>query len=313
MRDADESTPEAPTTPEAPPSRGTGPVSRPDVAPAVDPVADPVAPGADPALRADLDTERVADNGAFRPVRVLRAWVPFAAAALLISFIAGITWIGFLFTEGRTSENFHHVFYLFDVGREYNIPTWYSSMLWALLGLLAFFIGAQARRFRISWAFLGIVGLAASIDEYQELHERLDGIGFVLREYLPFYVPFPWLVVGVPLALLVGLLLLRLVLSLPRRTTIGIIAAGALFLSGAVGMELLSGYVLASQEWAINSRYVLVTLIEETLEMLAIGLAVASLLSLFARDGATGTWRVVQLQPRDRTPRGTVREDRAAV
>lgn len=284
MRDADESTPEAPpvpvtrSPPEAPPSRGPGPAPRP---------------------------ERVADTGAFRPVRVLRAWAPFAATALLISFIAGITWTGFLFTEGRTSENFHHVFYLFDVGREYNIPTWYSSMLWALLGLLALFIGSQARRFRASWILLGIVGLAASIDEYQELHERLDGIGFVLREYLPFYVPFPWLTVGVPLAVVVGLLLLPLVLSLPRRTTFGIIAAGTLFLSGAVGMELLSGYVLASQEWVVNSRYVLVTLIEETLEMLAVGLAVASLLSLFERDADTGTWRVVRLRPQASRPRPT--------
>lgn len=109
---------------------------------------------------------------------------------------------------------------------------------------------------------------------------------------------FPWLVIGVPLALLVGLLLLPLVLSLPKRTTLGILAAGALFLSGAVGMELLSGYVLAYQEWVVNSRYVLVTLIEETLEMLAIGLAVASLLSLFERDVDTGTWRVVRLAPR---------------
>lgn len=109
---------------------------------------------------------------------------------------------------------------------------------------------------------------------------------------------FPWLVIGVPLALLVGLLLLPLVLSLPKRTTLGILAAGALFLSGAVGMELLNGYVLAYQEWVVNSRYVLVTLIEETLEMLAIGLAVASLLSLFERDVDTGTWRVVRLAPR---------------
>lgn len=283
MRDSDE------TTPDLPPTRAAGPAAEPPGHPA-----------------GDADSTR-AEPG-YRHVRVLRAWIPFAAVALLISFIAGITWTGFLFTEGRTSENFHHVFYLFDVGREYNIPTWYSSMLWALLGLLALFIGSQARRFRASWAFLGIVGLAASIDEYQELHERLDGIGFVLREYLPFYVPFPWLVVGVPLALLVGLLLLRLVLSLPRRTTIGIIAAGALFLSGAVGMELLSGYVLASQEWAVNSRYVLVTLIEETLEMLAIGLAVASLLSLFERDRTTGTWRVVNLTPWDRKRRGTIAE-----
>lgn len=228
----------------------------------------------------------------FRHVRVLRAWLPFAAVGLLISFIAGSTWTGFLFTEGKTSENFHHVFYLFDVGREYNIPTWYSSMLWALLGLLSLFIGSQSRRFRLSWIFLGLVGLAASIDEYQELHERLDGIGFVLRDYLPFYVPFPWLVVGVPLALVTGLLLLRLVLSLPRRVTMGIFAAAAIFLGGAVGFELLSGYVLASQDWIVNSRYVLVTLIEETLEMLGIGLAVASLLSLLERDRATGSWRV---------------------
>lgn len=242
------------------------------------------------------------DDG-FRPVPVLRAFLPFGIVALVIPLIAGLTFTGFLFTSGATSQNFHHVFYLFDVGREYNIPTWYSSMLWALLGLLALFLATQARRLRASWVLLGIVGLAASIDEYQELHERLDGIGFVLREYLPFYVPFPWLTVGVPLALLVGLLLLPLVLSLPRRTTTGILSAGALFLTGAVGVELMSGYVLAGNAWMVDWKYILVTLIEETLEMLGISLAVASLLSLFERDPANGLWRVVQLQSRRRAAR----------
>ena len=248
--------------------------------------------------------DRLERESAFHHLPVLRAWLPFGIVALLIPLIAGLTFSAYILTEGQTSQNFHHVFYLFDVGREYNIPTWYSSMLWALLGLLAFVIGSQARRFRVSWTLLGVVGLAASIDEYQELHERLDAFGIPRLPSLPFAVPFPWLVIGVPLAVVVGLLLLPLVLSLPRRTMLGILAAGAIFLSGAVGVETASGFMLMGNDWLVDWRFVLVTLVEETLEMLGVSLAVGSLLSLFERDRTTGTWRVVRLAKRERKRRG---------
>ncbi|MCT1655150.1 hypothetical protein [Brachybacterium muris] len=211
MRDADES------TPEVPPTRDTGPDPRPDS----DADAGPTGAPGSPADRSSSHAHSAEETSTFRHVPVLRAWLPFGIVALLIPLIAGLTFSAYILTEGRTSQNFHHIFDLFDVGREYNIPTWYSSMLWALLGVLALVIGSQARRFRISWALLGVVGLAASIDEYQELHERLDAFGIPLLPSLPFAVPFPWLVIGVPLAVVVGLLLLPLVLSLPRRTMLG--------------------------------------------------------------------------------------------
>ncbi|WP_150108488.1 hypothetical protein [Brachybacterium muris] len=71
-----------------------------------------------------------------------------------------------------------------------------------------------------------------------------------------------------------------------------------------MGVETASGFLLMGNDWLVDWRFVLVTLVEETLEMLGVSLAVGSLLSLFERDRTTRAWRVVRLHPRDRKPRG---------
>lgn len=113
----------------------------------------------------------------------------------------------------------HDVFMMLDGGRENNVPTWWNSMLWMLTGALAAIIALNARRMRLSWWAVAAVALFASLDEFVQLHERLDRLGFLLRDFLPFYVPYPWLVVGIPLALLLlGLVFLKLARALPRPT-----------------------------------------------------------------------------------------------
>ena len=232
------------------------------------------------------------DEADFRPLSLPRIAARLIAVAVVIILVALVTLLAHQRTTGVTSQNFHTVFWYFDVGREYNMATWYNSGLWLLLGGLAAMIALAGPSFRRSWWLLAVVALLASVDEYLEIHERFDVPGDRLAALLPFDVGFTWVLVGAPIALVIGLLLLRLVLSLPRRALIGILLGGALFLVGAVGVESLNGRHLAASDWMVDNRYIYGTMIEELLEMSGIALALAALISLFQHDAASGHYRL---------------------
>ena len=59
------------------------------------------------------------------------------AVAAAIIVIALIFLLAHQRTTGVLSQNLHTVFWYFDVGREYNMATWYNSGLWLLMGVLS--------------------------------------------------------------------------------------------------------------------------------------------------------------------------------
>jgi hypothetical protein len=71
---------------------------------------------------------------------------------------------------------------------------------------------------------------------------------------------------GIPLAAILVLAYWRFVLTLPRQTKRLVIAAGALFVAGALGAEMVAG-LWESRNGADTHRYELITAAEEFLEM----------------------------------------------
>lgn len=186
-----------------------------------------------------------------------------------------------LATQVSAAENveaFRFWFYFFDVGREINVPTWFSAGLWITAGVLAGYFARRASRHRRSWALFSFVCVFFSIDETLELHERLDVIGNELSRYLPIELGFTWVIPGVLIAGVIVVSLLRMVLALPRAPRVGLLAAGLIFVGGGMGAESLSGLVI--QGGAPPWQFFLFTLIEETLEMTGIALCVAALAHL---------------------------------
>ena len=242
--------------------------------------------------RAPTEGSAPAEERDFRPLPLRRIALGLIAVAAGIILVALVTLTAHQRTTGVRSQNFHTVFWYFDVGREYNMATWYNSGLWLLLGAFAAAIALTRPRLRGSWWLLSVVALVASVDEYLEVHERLDVPGDRIAAMLPVEVGFTWALVGAPIALMIGLLLLRLVLSLPRRATWGILLGGALFLVGAVGIETLNGNHLAAMDWMVDNRYIYGTMLEELCEMSGIAIAIAALLSLVQRNEALGQLRL---------------------
>ncbi|CTQ55903.1 hypothetical protein LP7551_04453 [Roseibium album] len=159
----------------------------------------------------------------------------------------------------------------FELDNEKNIGTWFSSVLIAYCALLTFrccFDGHKRKDYyaRRNWFLLGLVLLSMSMEEIVGFHERTTGPlrGLLNADGLLY---FTWVVPGILVVFLVSLYFIPFVLRFPLKTTVGIVFSGAIYVTGAVGMELISGSI-ASGIGLENNYYIMVTIIEETLEIL---------------------------------------------
>jgi hypothetical protein len=185
---------------------------------------------------------------------------------------------------------------LFDVNSESNVPTWFSSMLLMgcaqLAALLAVLVWRAGGRGAGHWVALAAVLSLLSLDEVAELHERLSGpaaeaLGGAARGALHF----AWVVPGMVLALVVGLVFVRFVVRLPAGTRWLVVAAAAMYLTGATALEAVGGMVLEDQ--GDRAVYLLVTAAEEGLEMAgSVLLLYAAMCLLYLRPAPGGGYHL---------------------
>ncbi|WP_235026555.1 hypothetical protein [Dietzia lutea] len=168
----------------------------------------------------------------------------------------------------------------FDIGAEGNAAVWFASTVWLLVGVFAALAAVTADRFRASWWLFSAVAVTASADEAGALHERLFVVGDRLAPYLPFDTFYNWVIPGAVIALIVGGLLIRLVLALERRVAISLIAAAAIFLTGALVIESLTGLV-HRETGATSTLYLVLMYVEETFELVGVAGAAVALSSMF--------------------------------
>jgi hypothetical protein len=163
---------------------------------------------------------------------------------------------------------------IFSLSYEGNVPTWYTSLLLFATAALLFVIGAEARKsrapFGAHWYALGAGFLYISMDEVVSLHEhagwlRLGGVLY-----------FSWVIPAAVVVALVGLSYLRFLMHLQRKTRIRFIVAGAIYVGGAVGMELPLGY-WTERAGTNNFVYGAIDWVEESMEILGVTLFLLSL------------------------------------
>jgi hypothetical protein len=182
---------------------------------------------------------------------------------------------------------------LFDTDREGNVPTWYSSAALLVCALLIAIITmakkAERDRFWPHWSAMALIFLYLSMDEAAVIHElAIDPLRRALDA--DSYLHFTWVVLGIAfvggflIAFVGGFLIAfrRFIFALPVRTRNLFIASGGLFLSGAVGMELVGGNFswLHGEE---SLAYAAITATEEFLEMSGIVLFIYALMT-YMRD-----------------------------
>ncbi|MBM82381.1 MAG: hypothetical protein CMJ78_17585 [Planctomycetaceae bacterium] len=142
--------------------------------------------------------------------------------------------------------------------------------------LLAFPAAIEKRRgsdFSFHWGALAVIFTILSVDEIVGFHEYpiellRDSLGVGSLLY------YAWVLPGIVVVGILGLAFLRFVLHLPKLTRNQVIISGAMFVFGAIGIEMLSG-VQADQFGEETFAYSVIITLEESLEM--IGIAVFTL------------------------------------
>ena len=153
-------------------------------------------------------------------------------------------------------KGFSHGFY-FDA--EANFPSLYSALAILFSAVLLWRIGGlaleKANRRSSYWKFLAIVFVFLAIDEFGSLHEYMiqPMRGIMKGSSLDSgYLYFAWFIPYVIVVIFMGLVLFRFLFKLSARTRWLLIFSGAIFIAGAVGMEMVGGKYWAEQGWAID-------------------------------------------------------------
>jgi hypothetical protein len=158
-----------------------------------------------------------------------------------------------------------------------SLPTWYAALTLALCaGLLALIARAKfsARdKFLRHWAGLALLFTAMSVDEVARLHETL---GEVLRVEvtgdLTGYFYHGWVILGIVFVAVVGLIYLPFVWRLPARTRWLVVAAGTVYVGGALGFELIAAKAAYDALGGLPDRTFVLVVVQHYLEMLGVAL-----------------------------------------
>ena len=194
---------------------------------------------------------------------------------------------GTVLTYATDSAALHRVAKLFLFEEEKNLPTLFNVFLliadMVALGTVAMFRFARGDRWRWHWLCLAAIFLLLSYDEAAQVHEAL---GKVVEgaTHATGFLAFAWVIPGMAFVLAVGLAFTRFLLALPRRSAVLFVVAGALYVFGAIGMEMFEANVYSFRGYD-NLTFSLLATFEETLEMTGLIVFLHATLGVLAGPG----------------------------
>ncbi len=215
---------------------------------------------------------------------------PQRVTFLLGSIVIILTILGVMAISGQRNA-FGEATLLFDLDYEISVPNWFSVILLFVLSATTFTIAltetARKNRFSSHWQWLVIIFLLMSIEESASFRDSI--ITIPLRDLFNlsgiFY--FSWVIpVGI-LTLVFIVSYLRFFRQLPNNVRNFFLLGFFVYVSGAIGGELISGWLI-TQRNDLNI-YSYITTFEELLEMMGMILILHALLLYICRD----TWHMI--------------------
>lgn len=174
-----------------------------------------------------------------------------------------------------------NLYVVFDLWAEASIPTWYSIALLlvcsALLALVAVAKRREGDRYARHWLGLTLIFLTLSIDDAADLHGQTSYTLQAMFETGGF-LAYAWVIPAAVACVVVGIAYLRFLVDLPAAIRWRFVLAGTLFVSGALGMEMVQASY-DTRNGVENMPYRIMVAIEESLEMAGIVLFIGALLS----------------------------------
>jgi hypothetical protein len=204
------------------------------------------------------------------PLRGHRPWKP----AFLLACSASLLLLGFSFAQdwriySTDSPDLTLKIWLLDVDVERSAFTWLSVVALFSAAVLSYeaAAGARARRDLMRWHWFALSGLflLVSFDEFAGIHEKLSA-ALAQRMDNTGLLYFAWAAPAGMLALAGLAAFVPFIRSFPTRLASLMVLSAALYLGGAVGLEMVGGSVAETK--GINSLdYRLLVNLEEGFEL----------------------------------------------
>ena len=165
-----------------------------------------------------------------------------------------------------------------NMDRELNLPTLFSSALLLMAALLMQRLAKNSDRIAAQdWRLLSKIFIFLALDEALQIHEILIIPG--LRHQVHPALASTWVVPYAVLALILLWRFRRFLGSISRVTASRLMRSGAVYIGGAIGMEMIGSFAVRSSLTRLHSPwYGAITGLEEALELLGIVLLIDALL-----------------------------------
>lgn len=218
-----------------------------------------------------------------REVPIQRFLIDVITVVAMAGFIAEIA------EQGLEMGDPYDLVNMFNLSYERNVPTWLSGTIHAASALLLAIIACRTRQaaepFVRHWWGLSVVFAYISLDEFVSLHE-------IMNSWFDFdgVLYFGWVIPASVLVSVFVLSYLKFLGHLPAITRFRFVRAGAIFVGGAMGVELALAY-WTDLHGSSNLVYALIDWVEETMEMTGAGLFLAANVAVLTNQ--TGQLRIV--------------------
>ena len=185
-----------------------------------------------------------------------------------------------------------------NMDRELNLPTLFSSALLLMAALLMRRLGHNSNPDAgDDWRLLSKIFIFLALDEALQIHEILIIPG--LRHQVHPALASTWVVPYAALALIMLWKFRSFLGSIPRATATGLLRSGAVYVGGAIGMEMIGSFAVRSSLIRLHSPwYGAITGLEEALELVGIILLIDALMRalLAQQDSVDITLRLTAAQ-----------------
>ena len=165
-----------------------------------------------------------------------------------------------------------------NMDRELNLPTLFSTALLLMAALLMQRLGQSSDRIDAQdWRLLSKIFIFLALDEALQIHEILIIPG--LRHQVHPALASTWVMPYAVLALILLWRFRRFLGSISRATASRLLRSGAVYIGGAIGMEMIGSFAVRSSLIRLHSPwYGAITGLEEALELVGIILLIDALL-----------------------------------
>jgi len=201
-----------------------------------------------------------------QPIYIIRF---LSIVSILLIILNSIMLVIYFYIDNPDTFDFIQ---MVDLDQEANLPTLFSSILFMISALLFYLLSKKSQiehqNQGIYWIGLSIVFIFLGFDESATIHET---IGDWTEQFVGTvgYLHYPWVISYSILIGILGLLYFQFFIKMEHKIFWSFMQAALIFLSGAIGFELL-GAKEASLHSSETMLYCYYYTIEESLEMFGV-------------------------------------------